>query len=88
MTISTSGIETLKSYFPDARVPITVRAAVHTAFAAAIKHQAAAAAPLCLCRAPLKSYRQTVQTYVLKIAAVASANDHEPDHGAMAMAKI
>ena len=66
--------------------------AVHTA--AALKHQAAAAPPMPLPRAaaaaavaPLKSYRHTVQTYVLKIAAVASANDHEPDHGAMAMAK-
>ena len=71
--------------------------AVHTACAAALKHQAAAAPPyasaarapppLCAAIAPLKSYRHTVQTYVLKIAAVASANDHEPDHGAMAMAK-
>ena len=68
--------------------------AVHTACAAALKHQAAAAPPMPLPRAaaaaavaPLKSYRHTVQTYVLKIAAVASANDHEPDHGAMAMAK-
>ena len=69
--------------------------AVHTA--AALKHQAAAppmplpyaaATATAAAIAPLKSYRHTVQTYVLKIAAVASANDHEPDHGAMAMAKI
>jgi hypothetical protein len=69
--------------------------AVYSACAAALKHQAAAAAaaastmplPCAAAMAPLKSYRHTVQTYVLKIAAVASANDHEPDHGAMAMAK-
>ena len=68
----TSGIETLKSYFPDARAPITVRA-VHTACAAALKHQAAAAPPMPLPRAAVAVRRhsaaQVIQAHCSDICA-------------------